>query len=71
MIDFYISSSVYTQVILAGLLTWGVTALGASIVFFFKKVSGNILDAMLGLSGGVMISASFFSLLNPAIAGAD
>lgn len=71
MIDFYISCSVYTQVILAGLLTWGVTALGASIVFFFKKVSGNILDAMLGLSGGVMISASFFSLLNPAIDGAE
>lgn len=71
MIDFYINSSVYVQVILAGLLTWGVTALGAAIVFFFKKVNGNVLDAMLGLSGGVMISASFFSLLNPAINGAE
>lgn len=71
MIDFYINSSVYVQVILAGLLTWGVTASGAAIVFFFKKVNGNVLDAMLGLSGGVMISASFFSLLNPAIDGAN
>lgn len=71
MIDFYINSSVYVQVILAGLLTWAVTALGAAIVFFFKKVNGTVLDAMLGLSGGVMISASFFSLLNPAINGAE
>ena len=67
MIDFYINSSVYFQVIVAGLFTWFVTALGASIVFFFKRVSGTVLDAMLGISAGVMISASFFSLLNPAI----
>ena len=71
MIDFYINSSVYFQVILAGVLTWGVTALGAAIVFFFKKVNHFILDAMLGLSAGVMVSASFFSLLNPAIKQAD
>lgn len=71
MIDLYINSSVYVQVILAGLFTWFVTSLGASIVFFFKKVNGTLLDAMLGLSGGVMISASFFSLLNPAINGAE
>jgi len=71
MIDFYINSSVYIQVLIATLMTWGITALGASIVFFFKKVNGNILDAMLGLSAGVMISASFFSLLNPAINQAE
>lgn len=71
MINYYINSSIYIQVILAGLLTWGITSLGAAIVFFFKKVNGNVLDAMLGLSGGVMISASFFSLLNPAISGAE
>ena len=71
MINFYINSSVYVQVVIAALITWGITALGASIVFFFKKVNGNILDAMLGLSAGVMISASFFSLLNPAINQAD
>ena len=71
MINFYINSSVYVQVILAGLLTWGITALGSAIVFFFKRVNETVLDAMLGLSGGVMISASFFSLLNPAINGAE
>lgn len=71
MIDLYINSSVYVQVVLATFMTWGITALGASIVFFFKKVNGNILDAMLGLSAGVMISASFWSLLNPAINQAE
>ncbi len=71
MVSFYINSSVYIQVLLATLMTWGITALGAAIVFFFKKVNGTILDAMLGLSAGVMISASFWSLLNPAINGAN
>jgi len=67
MINFYINSSVYVQVLFASLLTWWITSLGASVVFLFKKVNSNILDAMLGLSAGVMISASFWSLLNPAI----
>lgn len=71
MIDFYINTSVYIQVLLAGFLTWGVTALGAAIVFLFKKINNTVLDAMLGLSAGVMISASFFSLLNPAINQAE
>ncbi len=67
MINFYINSNIIIQVLIATLMTWGITALGAAIVFFFKKVNGNILDAMLGLSAGVMIAASFFSLLLPAI----
>lgn len=71
MIDFYINSSVYIQVLLASILTWFITALGSGIVFFFKKVNNNVLDAMLGLSAGVMIAASFFSLLNPAIIQAE
>ncbi len=71
MINFYINSSIYTQVLLATLMTWGITALGAALVYFFKKVNGNILDAMMGLSAGVMISASFWSLLNPAIDSAS
>lgn len=71
MIDFYINSSVYFQVFLAGLFTWFVTSLGASIVFLFKKINNTVLDAMLGLSAGVMIAASFFSLLNPAINQAE
>ena len=67
MINFYINSSIYMQVLLATIMTWAITALGAAIVYFFKKVNGTILDAMMGLSAGVMISASFWSLLNPAI----
>lgn len=71
MISFYINSSIYIQVLIATLMTWGITALGSSLVYFFKKVNGTILDAMMGLSAGVMISASFWSLLNPAIESAN
>ena len=71
MIEFYINSSVYIQVLIATLMTWAITTLGSALVFFFKKVNGTILDAMLGLSAGVMIAASFFSLLNPAIEEAN
>lgn len=53
--------------ILASLFTWGVTALGAAGVFFFKSVNQKLLDAMLGFAAGVMIAASFWSLLAPAI----
>jgi ZIP family zinc transporter len=55
------------QALIATLFTFGVTALGSMIVIFFKKINKNFMDAMLGLSGGVMISASFWSLLSPAI----
>jgi len=47
--------------------TWLVTAAGASLVFFFKTIDRKILDIMLGFTGGVMVAASFWSLLNPAI----
>lgn len=47
--------------------TWFLTAAGASLVFFFKKMNRGLLDAMLGFTGGVMVAASFWSLLNPAI----
>ncbi len=51
----------------ATLFTWGLTALGASLVFFFKTMNRAVLDGMLGFTGGVMVAASFWSLLNPAI----
>ncbi|MBN1595834.1 ZIP family metal transporter, partial [candidate division FCPU426 bacterium] len=51
----------------AGIFTWGVTAFGASLVFTTKTVNQKILDGMLGFAGGVMIAASFWSLLAPAI----
>ncbi len=55
------------QALVATLFTWGVTALGAGAVIFFKHPSRKLLDAMLGFAGGVMIAASFWSLLMPAI----
>ena len=51
----------------ASLFTWGLTAAGASLVFFFKGMNRALLDGMLGFTGGVMVAASFWSLLAPAI----
>jgi ZIP family zinc transporter len=51
----------------ATLFTWGITALGASSVFLFKSMSRMTLDGLLGFTGGVMVAASFWSLLSPAI----
>ena len=51
----------------ATLFTWAVTALGASIVFFVKGMNRALLDGMLGFTGGVMVAASFWSLLSPGI----
>jgi len=56
------------QALLATCFTWFVTAVGASAVFFVRSFSKKALDAMLGFAGGVMIAASFWSLLAPAIA---
>ncbi len=55
------------QALLATLFTWAVTALGAAVVFVFKEVNRKLLDAMLGFAAGIMIAASFWSLLAPAI----
>lgn len=51
----------------ASLFTWFITALGASFVFFFKTMNRNFMDLMLGFTGGVMIAASIWSLLIPAM----
>jgi len=56
---------------LATLFTWSITALGSSIVFIFKRVNKNVLDSMLGFAAGVMIAASFWSLLSPSIEMAE
>lgn len=55
----------------ATLATWFITTLGSSMVFFFKKINKNIMDATLGIAAGIMMSASFWSLLNPAISYAE
>lgn len=55
------------QAFLATVFTWGVTALGASVVFFFRGVHQQVLDGMMGFAAGVMIAASYWSLLAPSI----
>lgn len=60
-----------TQALLGTLLTWGLTAAGAALVIFVRGNQRRSLDAALGFAAGVMIAASFWSLLNPAIEMAE
>lgn len=69
--EWFQAQSPVVQALLAGLFTWGVTGLGAAVVFFFKTIDRRVLDAMLGFAAGVMIAASFWSLLAPAIEMAE
>ncbi|MGM0586880.1 MAG: ZIP family metal transporter [Bacteroidota bacterium] len=55
------------QALLAGCFTWGVTSIGAAFVFFTRTVNMKLLDSMMGFAAGVMIAASFWSLLVPSI----
>ena len=57
--------------LIATISTWGLTALGAAIVVFFKAPNQSLLNLILGFSAGVMIAASFWSLLQPAIERAE
>ncbi len=68
MESFFSGLSPVTQALVASLFTWGVTALGASVVFFTSTVNRRLLDLSLGFAAGVMIAASFWSLLAPSIA---
>lgn len=65
--NWFINLSVTSQALIATIGTWFVTCLGAGIVFFFKTIKKSVMDAMLGFAAGVMIAASFWSLLSPAI----
>src|SRR5574344_2286746 len=65
--NWFLNMSPIIQALLATLFTFSITLLGAAVVFFFKKINKNLLDAMLGFAAGVMIAASFFSLLDPAM----
>lgn len=71
MYEWFAGLSPIFQALLATLFTWGVTALGASVVFLFKNFSRTVLDWMLGFAAGVMIAASYWSLLAPAIEMAE
>jgi ZIP family zinc transporter len=59
------------QALLATTFTWLATAAGAALVFFFKSINRRLLDGMLGFAAGVMIAASYWSLLEPAIEMAE
>jgi zinc transporter, ZIP family len=67
IISYFESINPILGALYATLFTWGVTALGASFVFFFKKMNRGIFDGMLGFTGGVMVAASVWSLIIPAI----
>lgn len=71
MIEFMSRFNPVTQALLATIFTWGLTALGASAVFFFRELNRKVLDGMLGFAAGVMIAASFWSLLAPSIEMAE
>ena len=67
MIEWFSQQSPVLQAFLATSFTWFVTALGAAMVFLFKELNRRVLNGMLGFAAGVMIAASYFSLLAPAI----
>lgn len=67
MLQFFVKFNPVIQSLFATLFTWGVTALGAAGVFLSKEINRKVLDGMLGFAAGVMIAASYWSLLAPAI----
>jgi len=71
ILDFMGSLDPVVAALIATIFTWLMTAAGASLVFLFKEMKRVWLDGMLGFTGGVMIAASFWSLLAPSIAMAE
>lgn len=67
IISYFESIDPILAALYATLFTWGLTALGAGLVFFFKTLNRAFFDGMLGFTGGVMVAASFWSLLAPGI----
>jgi ZIP family zinc transporter len=70
-LDWFAQLSPVYQALLGTCFTWGVTALGAAVVFVFRTFNRRLLDGMLGFAAGVMIAASYWSLLAPAIRMAE
>ena len=71
MYQWFVEQSPVMQAFLATLFTWGVTAAGAAAVYVKRSIDRKLLDGMLGFAAGVMIAASFWSLLNPGIEMAE
>ncbi len=65
--EWFLAQPPVTQALIATCFTWFLTALGAAMVFLFRDFNRKVLDGMLGFAAGVMIAASFWSLLSPAI----
>lgn len=65
--DWFSELNPILQALLGGLISWGMTAMGAAVVFFFRDIKESFMKMMLGFAAGVMIAASFWSLLAPAI----
>jgi ZIP family zinc transporter len=71
LMEGFVNLNPIVQALLATCFTWFMTAAGAGLVFFFRTINRQLLDGMLGFAAGVMIAASFWSLLAPAIAMAE
>jgi len=71
MVAWFKALNPVVQALLGTCFTWAVTALGAALVFFFRTIKKKVLDGMLGFASGVMIAASYWSLLAPAIEMAE
>lgn len=67
MVSFFYELHPAIQAFIAGIFTFIITSFGSASVFLFKKFNKTLLDGFLSISAGVMIAASFFSLINPAI----
>jgi len=71
IVEWFKALTPIVQALIATCFTWFVTAAGAGLVLFFKSINRKVLDGMLGFAAGVMIAASFWSLLAPAIEMAE
>lgn len=69
--DWFLKLQPWQMALIGTGFTYLMTAIGASLVFFFKEIRKDLLNAMLGFASGVMIAASFWSLLNPALSLAE
>lgn len=71
MMSFFEGLNPILQAFIAGLGTFGITTLGSAGVFLFKNINKNAMNIMLSISAGIMLSSSFFSLINPALENAE
>ena len=71
MMSFFEGLNSVWQALIAGLGTFGITAMGAACVYLFKNINKKIMNILLSISAGIMLSSSFFSLINPAIENAS